>query len=431
MAENTVNLLNYNFLYHFYPVGQGLFTTGAIRRVDEIGRPRFLWVYDCGTLSSQKLVDDGISQLEIFTRNRKRIDLLVLSHFDHDHISGVCRLLGKFRVGTLMLPYMPLAQRLIVAFEEGIAPNDPLIAFYLNPVSYLLAQEKPEIERILFVMPSGESGPQYPSEALPPKEPDRDGGPDLDFKRIEPDDFGEVGSLQEAARSKGARVEFLAPGTSIKVTSCLWEFVPYNDDPCEPITQAFIEEVEAKRADLLSNGSDEALKELKKVYDDHFGASSENRNAISLFLYSGPIYEGWASSEMSETWSEMSGDRRIWLKRWRSLGHDAGASIRCSVVYSGDGYLDSNDRLQKLIHYLHVERIRRTGVFQVMHHGAQTNWHQGVAAAISPLHSVFSSDPERKKWMHPHGPVLSDFWRYGAVQVDKQVDFTVLGSLRK
>lgn len=64
-----------------------------------------------------------------------------------------------------------------------------------------------------------------------------------------------------------------------------------------------------------------------------------------------------------------------------------------------------------------------------MHHGAEANWHQGVAAAISPLFSVFSSDPERKKWKHPHAPVLRDFWRYGAVQVDKHADFTASGYL--
>jgi hypothetical protein len=64
-----------------------------------------------------------------------------------------------------------------------------------------------------------------------------------------------------------------------------------------------------------------------------------------------------------------------------------------------------------------------------MHHGAKANWHHGVAAAIAPLFSVFSSDPERKKWKHPNAQVLRDFWCYGAVQVDKSTDFTASGHL--
>jgi hypothetical protein len=66
-----------------------------------------------------------------------------------------------------------------------------------------------------------------------------------------------------------------------------------------------------------------------------------------------------------------------------------------------------------------------------MHHGAEDNWHKGVAARITPLFSVFSSDPEHKKYKHPHAPVLRDFWRYGAVQVDKRTGFCVGGLLIK
>jgi glyoxylase-like metal-dependent hydrolase (beta-lactamase superfamily II) len=123
------------FSYHFYPVGQGLFSAGSIRRQDE-DSSRFLWVYDCGTSSSQDLEDAGILDLKRFANGRSRVDLLVLSHFDHDHISGVVRLLKEFEVGTLLLPYMPLAQRLVMAFEEGSGGgNDPLTGFYLNPDS--------------------------------------------------------------------------------------------------------------------------------------------------------------------------------------------------------------------------------------------------------------------------------------------------------
>jgi len=75
------------------------------------------------------------------------------------------------------------------------------------------------------------------------------------------------------------------------------------------------------------------------------------------------------------------------------------------------------------------ERIERVAVFLVMHHGAERNWQKGVAEAMAPLFSVFSSDPNRKQWGHPHGAVLRDFWRHGPVQVDKSQGFYFGGFL--
>jgi beta-lactamase superfamily II metal-dependent hydrolase len=74
-----------------------------------------------------------------------------------------------------------------------------------------------------------------------------------------------------------------------------------------------------------------------------------------------------------------------------------------------------------------TRRIFWIGVFQVMHHGAEGNWHQGVAKSISPIFSVFSSDPERRRWKHPHASVLRDFWAYRAVQIDKVSGFSIDG----
>ena len=433
------------YSYHFYPVGQGLFSTGSIRRHGE-GKSRFLWVYDCGSSSSQSLLDNGIHRLDHFAGARQRIDLLVLSHFDHDHISGVVRLLEKFKIGTLMLPYMPLAQRLIIAFEEGSGgADDPLTGFYLNPVAFLLAQEGPGIERILFVPPSGNEGPDYPGDIPNPRVPGPEDEPKIDFDLDDRKDTEDLGSLMRADQqgAKNAAVEFLRRGSRIASASCLWEFIPYNDDPLEPITLEFENKVAEQREALLSasksDDREKSLKTLKGAYDNYFGAESVERNIISLFLYSGPIYSSWNTCWLTEgrsmSWPGIWHWHR-WpfpeMHRWEPLEPpEEPLRHRCSILYSGDGYVDTNDRLQKLVQYLDESRVRRIGVFQVMHHGAEANWHQGVAAAISPLFSVFSSDPERKKWKHPHAPVLRDFWRYGAVQVDRNADFNAAGYLNK
>ena len=93
----------------FHPVGQGLFATGSLRR-HSTTRPVFRWVYDCGTTSEQQYVRRAITRLEGEWNwpegPTRRIDMFVLSHFDHDHLSGLTTLLSKFSIGTLVLPYV-------------------------------------------------------------------------------------------------------------------------------------------------------------------------------------------------------------------------------------------------------------------------------------------------------------------------------------
>src|SRR5438034_1068539 len=78
----------FHFHYNFHPVGQGLFASGRIYR-DLDQSWFFQWVYDCGTSSSQKFVLDELAHLNAFNNGRGRIDLATISHFDHDHISGI------------------------------------------------------------------------------------------------------------------------------------------------------------------------------------------------------------------------------------------------------------------------------------------------------------------------------------------------------
>jgi hypothetical protein len=439
------------FAYDFFPVGQGLYAAGSLTTGPERAS-RFLWVYDCGTSSAQVLVDLGIAKLAQAARPRGRVDLLTLSHFDHDHISGVVRLIERFRIGTIMLPYMPLAQRLLVAFEERLGdPADPMTAFFVNPVAYLLGLDGPGIDRILFVLPSSDEGP--PLAGGTDQSPDwGDDTPDIRFARDKPPDREEWALLvntldagadesavaEMAASSGTTEVVFLKNGSSIEV-GALWEFVPYNDDPQDRILDVFRSSVIKERERLLGTGTrarNSALRALRRLYDAQFGRGPREHNIISLFLYSGPIYPGWKRARFGwartgADWWKLSGTAfdDLPLGEFDAIVPEDRRHARCSVIYPGDGYLDTSQRLQRLVKFLSQERVAKAAVFQVMHHGAEGNWHRGVADAISPRFSVFSSDPRRKNLGHPHAAVLHDFWRYNAVQVDKESDFSAGGTL--
>jgi hypothetical protein len=64
-----------------------------------------------------------------------------------------------------------------------------------------------------------------------------------------------------------------------------------------------------------------------------------------------------------------------------------------------------------------------------MHHGAEGNWHEGVAPRIAPAISIFSSDPKNKKLRHPHRPVLDEFRQFNPYQVDKRRGVVTTGLL--
>lgn len=418
----------YHFFYNFYAVGQGLFASGSIRREDST-KPVFNWVYDCGTASGERLVDDALIALEANVAPQKYLDLVTVSHFDRDHISGLCRLAEKLKIDTLMLPYMALEQRLWMAFEEDVPPGDDLMGFFINPTAYLTERDWPGINHIIYVPPSGEEGP--PAQ---PVGPPRDVDPSKDENwRMRPNADKPDGNDDPAKESANSRtmVHFLRPRGTIRLGT-FWEYVPYNDDPATPIPPAFYSSVKAERNKLIRKvpaaAREEALRKLKKIYQDQFGEGSEERNIISLFLHSGPIYNGWKQVWLADYRQHSQPSKFDGWLHFSPAGVPAAAS-QSSLLYTGDGYLDNPGRLNRLINFFGKGRVERVGVLQVMHHGSETNWHKSVAASFKPWFSIFSSDPNRKKWGHPHAAVLRDFWNFGPLQVDKSRNVEISGAM--
>lgn len=387
--------------YRFHPVGQGLFATGDLGQYtysDLASDPsliNFSWVYDCGTTSSQSLIDKAINEYD----RSHHLGLVVLSHFDKDHISGVVRLLQKFQVDVLLLPYLPLHQRLLVALVEGEDAGSPTMSFLLDPVGFVRGAGVRGVGRIVFVPPSGGSVP--PSDGNPDPRPLPEKW-ELQFNTTEAIQDGQASSADPLASAT-----LLAPGASLRLAD-IWEFVPYNDATLSDASDdVFLEAAQTQGLELLQatsdSGRDAALKSLRATYDAQFGSRSKPRNEISLCLYAGPA----ASQRRFLLNAEYGDDGGMWLD-------DCGGA----VLYTGDAYLDTKDRLQALVQYLGPERVNGVSVFQVMHHGSQNNWHAGVAKTIDPALSVFSSDPDHQVFGHPHAHVLRDFWQNGPVQVD-------------
>jgi hypothetical protein len=406
----TVRLIT---LQRFFGVGQGLFADGRVYVRSESAE-RFRWVYDCGTSSSQTLID---SALQKFLDGGPRVDaspfqkvhLATLSHFDRDHISGLVRLLKSSSVDTLMMPYVPLWQRLSLAFIEGIDTQQELFGFFLNPIEYI-SRLNTQLHRIILV-PTGRG-------EKPTDQGDRGSLPVDDVPWSLDAQLGDPGGSDEAEdarlfrRTKRVAVEWLRRGGRLSVAGA-WEFVPYNDaDMSARAGGRFLTAVARSRDDLLSANDEgaraRALAAIKNIYDRAFGRSPVQRNLISLFLYSGPCLR-------TDQAMVILGPH-VKARDWHS---------QTGTLYTGDGFLDTPRRLAELAEYLGTQRLRNLGCLQVMHHGAKDNWHRGLAAKLNPSISVFSSDPAHRRLGHPHAEVLRDFWTFGPTQVDKERDLAI------
>lgn len=87
-----------------------------------------------------------------------------------------------------------------------------------------------------------------------------------------------------------------------------------------------------------------------------------------------------------------------------------------SVLYTGDGYLNTPERFDSLQVFLGTARMNGLALSQVMHHGSRFNWHVGLADKIWPVISVFSSNPDHQRYRHPRTEVSADFAPYGPLQ---------------
>jgi glyoxylase-like metal-dependent hydrolase (beta-lactamase superfamily II) len=430
------------FGYRYHPVGQGGFSSGWFTRHDD---SRFHYVYDCGMEHGsgharrahvQREIDGLAESVSRGGTNPLTLDLVTVSHFDEDHLSGLTDLVSAFRVERLLLPHLTPWQRLCVVLERRAAIGSDLFAFAAAPTAFLRERFGERIGQIILVGPSGEV-PDAP--IVPPEEPP----PEIRETTIPLDKFpvelaeGEWDDGSEGLGAdnglSGPDVKSLRAGGAISIDR-LWEFVPYNDARmASGVTAAFKAAARPLVLTVRDHSRDEptreaALVELRDLYDLTFKSRkvdrdrARRRNEISLFLYSGPVGAVELTYEVELALRHrfdgtLSGLPSI---RWNDLD-------RFGQMFTGDGFLHSDNEWDAFnTFYRQYGRLRRAGIFQVPHHGSAKNWQVGRAHLIEPLASIFCSDPAGRH-RHPHIDVRRDFEPWNAQQIDAYNGWQLLG----
>ena len=408
------------FGHAFHPVGQGLFSSGYVTT----SRGRFDWVYDCGSADGKAIVAPAIRVYAAEVQRdkggrRPRLDLVALSHFDNDHVSGLVDLLQRFDVGILMLPYLTFAQRMEVALSEGVSATHNLFQLLVSPSAFVNGAGGGEV-RILLVPPSGDGEPAAPIDA------DGAGGSDIDITSLPSYQTIELADLPGGADPQlgDPRVEILKPGSTLAIPG-VWEFLPYNDSnhawrankDFATVIDVVLERMKRHSGARDWASCDDDLTLLKEAYDNAFGRRPWMRNVISLFLYSGPTRD--LAHATCLKWRPRRAADRLRL---------SSKTGKLAALLTGDGYLHTKKRLKDFECFFGQDgRLGRSGIFQVMHHGSKYNWRNGVARAVAPIASIFSAD--QKRYGHPDDVVWDDFRPWNPILVGKRRGWRVDGLL--
>jgi hypothetical protein len=422
ISKEIMTIRKFEAQLHFHPVGQGLYASGhLLSKIGGSSQPFFRWVYDCGTISSNTLVHNTTKLLSTTGTSaaKPRLNLVVVSHFDKDHISGLVNLLLHFHVDVLLIPYLAPWQRAAIVFGRGRYVSKRDRAFILDPIGTIAQMKGIQVGRVVWAAAGNQDSRSSNDNDNDPGSPDSPGNPEareeppiLTIDEGDPGDEWQTWELSRDSLGGIGKVSMLRPGGRLYIRG-IWEFVPYQDATVLRQPDAsFLADASAKLAWLLKAPCEafkgDVLKRLKELYEARF-IGNKQRNIISLFMYAGSL--NMAKRAHCGCAIPFSSNY-LQVCFYRSFN-------TVNVIYTGDGYLETPNRLSNFFRYLGDKRTRQILAFQVMHHGAESNWHAGLAGKIRPMLSVFSSDPTRGKRPHPHKPVELDFAAFNPVQVDR------------
>jgi hypothetical protein len=130
--------------FTIHPVGQGLFYSCTLSRLEKV---TFRMVFDCGS----KTAGAGQEEVALYRDPdflaQKKLDLLVISHFDSDHVNHLHRLLNDgIKIKRLVMPLITFEERLFLVlnllgeqggYGDGDDDNDFSIRITLDPLTTL------------------------------------------------------------------------------------------------------------------------------------------------------------------------------------------------------------------------------------------------------------------------------------------------------
>ena len=361
-----------------YPVGQGFFSSQQISYGDE----KYICVYDCGSVSKggSRLLDKYIGDLK---KTTDTIDLLVLSHFDYDHINGVKKLVERFNIKNIVIPYLSTFEKLSLLLGKNVPLNHRAMQTDLYFLAYLID------------------------------------GEDNNFLRRIEEGRMEVISSRSEVTSVPIRLDGELPAQIDGCYKPIWEFAYFSIPPGNGSEKSLLRnfkkclKCQNLYDDIKNNNIQSIYKNRSKIKDAYKCAvreipeadKSDVWNSSSLILYSGPPKDSC---------------------RYRSYGpycyygpYDYVAPARRSSgclgwLGTGDARLEEPKNIDTLKRKLDW-RSGLVHTITVPHHGSDNNWSSNFIEIFgekgSGVYCITAADPVYT-YKHPHDCVVRDIIRH-------------------
>lgn len=392
--------------FKFYNIGQGCFYGGAIKHNNE----KFVIVYDCGSITKGNPLKLAIDK---FKKEYNHIDLLIISHFDSDHVNGIEDLIKGIRVERIILPYMPLWYRIALIANtsgENTGYNNMLINptnFFLNgdfnvgELYYVDQASKGEFD----IDTNSQNDPDFETEFNPEENL---GTISLDL--LIEDKPNKQKILNQESDLNDQNVSFLSAGFNmiLRLKFPFWEFLFYHRETRnQSDVKDFKKAVEdfMKVEGIIKSEELFSIKRrtiLKKLYIDHI---STNINYSSLCVYHGPKFKTKITGDLNEILSSKMTSiynlHRIYRTEFMLKG---------GTLLTGDQFLKTSKDFGAFYKF-YRNKLDKILFFQVPHHGSLNNWKMmpNELNHFNIGYYVINCGYGRKK--HPHKNVLYNILR--------------------
>jgi len=349
--------------FNFHPIGQGCFYTGEIYLADS--NNTFNFVYDCGTDSKAIYLNNEIDKY----KNRiidKSLDLLIISHFHDDHVSGVFRLLDGIHCKRLIIPYYLPIERLLL-YAKSFSKNDDYRLMLQNPINFF-SNDRFNIDEIILIGGPDKENKQDAETRQNPPFDKKTLENILDIKEFEfeAEFLNESESKQminninelESDHINANKLKLLS--RPYAVLSSIWVFLFYlqrRDIDITNFANDIDDLLEINKITLKDIFEVNILIELREIYRRHFNV---DLNTTSLVLFHEPLFK-------------IENPSHFYLCNNLYISSMICSRNKFGTLLTGDIYLNTITKIQKLQDYFNGN-MGQVCVFQVPHHGSARNW---------------------------------------------------------
>lgn len=355
-------------------------------------------VYDCGSGRGKNPDQSVVAAIDRhvlhLSEMRRNIDLLVVSHFDSDHINGLPHLAQVLKQSSLEVkrvwaPLLDPITRLVVALS-GPPELENLV---LSPESLF-----PELfsGTALELIPPAE--PLPPPTRPPAREADTDAG---------------AAPLEVKGPRQGRGLVAVEVGNT---GDEVWELRPYTT----PATAQAAAAISWALSQLIGKApSDITVDDLQKHVLAPPALRKKFHGAVKARMAKAARGKGGATPSNHSSLCAWSGPTQphTWCRNRMATSAPWSLPIAPGWIGTGDAVLITPQQVAALEHGFTAARTAHVGIMSAPHHGSKFDSSPDLWAAFPTLHVVTveaNSSTGQVGNRHPHQQVVSDIFAAGA-----------------